>query len=118
MIENRIVVTLCGSTRFKQDYEDWNRRLTMMGYVVFSCGVFGHANGGELSEAQKRSLDDIHLRKIDLSDGIMVLDVDGYVGNSSQKEIEYARSRGKFVVMLSKIQDFTGALLHQWLPIF
>lgn len=91
------VITLCGSTRFKQEYEEVNQRLTFAGHIVISCGVFAHSNGVEITEQQKDMLDEIHLRKIDLADEIFVINVDGYVGASTKKEIEYATKQGKSI---------------------
>ena len=89
------IITLCGSTRFKKEYEEVNARLTLEGNIVLSCGVFGHSNGVELTEDQKNMLDSIHLRKIDLSDEIFVINVDGYIGSSTSKEIEYTKNNNK-----------------------
>jgi hypothetical protein len=94
------VVCLCGSTRFKETYREENQRLTMEGKVVLSCGVFGHADDVEFSEGDKEMLDALHKQKIDLADRIHVINVDGYVGDSTQSEIEYARVNGKNISWL------------------
>lgn len=80
---NPRVITLCGSTKFKKEFEEANRRFTMMGYVVISVGVFGHADGIEITEQEKELLDNIHLRKIDMSDEIFVVNAEGYIGSST-----------------------------------
>lgn len=85
------VVCLCGSTRFKDEYRAENRRLTMEGKIVLSVGLFGHADDVEFEEGDKEMLDTLHKRKIDLADRIHVINVDGYVGDSTESEIEYAR---------------------------
>lgn len=89
------VITLCGSSRFQKEFEDVNERLTMEGNVVISVGVFGHSKGIELSYEEKRSLDRIHLKKIDMADEIFVINVGGYIGSSTRNEIEYATLKGK-----------------------
>lgn len=89
------VITLCGSTRFKEAYEEANRSLTLAGHVVISVGVFGHADGIELTEEQKEQLDKMHFQKIDMADEIHVINVDGYIGSSTQREIEYAQTQNK-----------------------
>ncbi|WP_201293988.1 hypothetical protein [Natronorubrum halalkaliphilum] len=89
--EHPEVVCLCGSTRFKETYREANERLTMEGKIVLSCGVFGHADGVSFSEGEKQMLDALHKRKIDLADRIHVINVAGYIGDSTQSEIEYAR---------------------------
>jgi len=100
-----LVVTLCGSTRFKKEYQEWNRRLTLEGHVVLSVAWFAHADGPEPTVEQKELLDRIHLRKIDLSQAIFVFDVEGYIGQSTRREIDYAYGHGKLVRYLSEILE-------------
>ncbi|WP_217596823.1 hypothetical protein [Cohnella sp. GbtcB17] len=88
------VVTLCGSTRFKPDFERINAELTLAGNVVISVGVFVHAEGSEVDEAQKQLLDLVHLQKIDMADEIFVVNPGGYIGDSTRGEIEYATRTG------------------------
>lgn len=102
------VITLCGSTKFKKHFEYVNAILTLQGHIVLSVGVFVHSDNLKISDDQKTGLDELHKRKIDLSDEVFVLDVDGYVGNSTQGEIEYARRRGKPVRFLSEIGVVSG----------
>jgi hypothetical protein len=94
------VVTLCGSTRFKSHYAAVNAARTLAGDIVLSCGLFGHADQIPLSDAQKAGLDELHLRKIDMSDEIFVINVGGYIGQSTRREIAYARAQGKPVYYL------------------
>lgn len=96
------VVCLCGSTRFKDEYREENRRLTMAGKVVLSVGLFGHSDGHEFTDGEKEMLDAIHKRKIDISDRIHVINADGYIGDSTQSEIEYAHSQDKPVSFYEK----------------
>ena len=93
------IVTLCGSTRFKAEFEAVNRRETLAGRIVLAPGVFGHADGIELSAAEKAALDELHLRKIDLADRVIVVAPGGYIGDSTRREIAYAEAAGKPVVM-------------------
>lgn len=90
------IITLCGSTRFKDEFERVNKELTLAGNIVISVGCFGHA-GDIFTDEQKIMLDDIHKAKIDLADEIFVINVGGYIGNSTRSEIEYARQHGKIV---------------------
>ena len=83
------VVTLCGSTRFKAEYEYWQKQLTLEGCIVISVGLFGHS-GDPLTEAEKIMLDDMHKRKILMADEIFVINKDGYIGASTRSEIEFA----------------------------
>lgn len=88
------VITLCGSTRFRREFEEINKLLTLEGYVVISVGCFGHS-GDTITEEQKELLDDIHLQKIEMADKILVINKDGYIGKSTAREIEYAKKLGK-----------------------
>ena len=93
------IITLCGSTRFKDDFERVNKELTLAGNIVISVGCFGHA-GDTFTEEQKVMLDDIHKRKIDMADAIYVINKDGYIGSSTRSEIGYAIKHGKQVIFM------------------
>ena len=94
-------ITLCGSTRFKEQYLEAQKRLTLEGNIVISVGLFGHSGDDEVwAEGTKAMLDDMHKRKIDLADEIFVVNVDGYIGESTRSEIEYAKVNGKVVKYL------------------
>ena len=105
------VVTLCGSTRFKDEFMEVQKKLTLEGYIVISVGVFGHSGDEEVWENMdegtltktKEMLDDMHKRKIDMADEIFVINVGGYVGSSTKSEIEYARKTGKAVRYLEEV---------------
>lgn len=90
------IVCLCGSTRFREAFEEANYRETLEGKIVLSVGCFGNS-GHVISEDQKIFLDELHKRKIDLADEILVLNVGGYIGESTRNEIIYARSKNKRV---------------------
>ncbi|WP_245864464.1 hypothetical protein [Paenibacillus donghaensis] len=91
----RKIITLCGSTKFKKEFEEVNARLTLEGNIVISVGVFGHADGVPLTEQQKIRLDNIHLQKIDMADEIFVINVGGYIGESTSYEMRYASKKRK-----------------------
>ena len=97
-------VTLCGSTRFKKAFIEWNRRLTLEGRLVYTVAFWTHANISAPSAEQKEALDLVHFEKIKNSDEIFVVDVGGYVGESTKREIEFAKSLGKKIRRLS--EDF------------
>ena len=102
------VVTLCGSTRFKTEFLQAQKRLTLEGNIVISVGLFGHSGDDEVwTDGTKEMLDDMHLRKIDMSDEIYVINVGGYIGSSTQKEIEYTKRTGKTVRYLEIHGDET-----------
>ena len=103
MIGKYKVITLCGSTRFKDAFLETQKRLTLEGNIVISVGLFGHAGDGEVwTEGTKEMLDDMHKRKIDMADEIFVINVGGYVGESTRSEIEYAKATGKKVNCLEE----------------
>lgn len=89
------VITLCGSTRFKDQFESEMKRLTLEGNIVISVGLFGHLEGIDMNGETKKMLDELHKRKIDLSDEIFVINVGGYIGKSTSGEIEYAKKHEK-----------------------
>ena len=98
MIGNYKIITLCGSTKFKDEFIAEQKRLTLEGNIVISVGLFGHSGDEDVwLEKTKMMLDDMHKRKIDLADEIFVINVGGYIGLSTRGEIEYALKIGKTV---------------------
>ena len=105
MIKNYKVITLCGSTKFKEEFMNVQKNLTLKGNIVISVGLFGHSGDNEVLENMdegtltktKEMLDDMHKRKIDIADEIFVINVGGYIGESTHSEIEYAKKTGKKV---------------------
>jgi len=105
MIGKYKIITLCGSTRFKNEFLAEQKRLTLEGNIVISVGLFGHSGDDEVwSESTKEMLDDMHLRKIDLADEIFIINKGGYLGDSTKKEIEYASKNGKEVNYLDPLE--------------
>ena len=99
------VVTLCGSTRFKEQFLEAQKRLTLEGNIVISVGLFGHSGDEEVwTEGTKEMLDNMHKRKIDMADSIYVINVGGYIGESTRSEIEYATRNGKDVEYLEPLK--------------
>ena len=111
MVGNYKVITLCGSTRFKEEFIKSQKELTLQGNIVISVGLYGHSGDSEVWENMdegtltktKEMLDDMHKRKIDMADEIFVINVGGYIGESTMSEIEYAKSHGKKVNYLEKV---------------
>ena len=112
MVGNYKVITLCGSTRFKDEFMKAQKDLTLNGNIVISVGLFGHSGDNEVWENMdegtltktKEMLDDMHKRKIDMADEIFVINVNGYIGSSTKSEIEYAIKTGKKVNYLESIE--------------
>lgn len=95
------VVTLCGSTKFKDEFINMQKTLTLQGKIVISVGMFGHSGDHEVWEdGVKEMLDDMHKRKIDMADEIFVINKNGYIGSSTKSEIAYAEAAGKIVKYL------------------
>lgn len=98
------VVTICGSTRFRAEMTAANRDLTLAGCIVLAPGVFGH-DGDEITEQQKVDLDRLHFQKIDMADAVFVVNPGGYIGESTRREIVYARRQGKRITALVALDD-------------
>ena len=98
------IVCICGSTRFRDEIIEANRQLTLAGIIVLAPAVFQHS-GDPVTEDQKQILDELHLRKIDLADAVLVVDPGGYIGESTSGEIRYAQSSGKPVFRLSAVSS-------------
>jgi hypothetical protein len=98
------IVCLCGSGRFKQAFDDAEFNETLSGKIVLTIGCNTHdvARSEELKH-YKPLLDELHKHKIDLADEILVLNVGGYIGESTHSEIEYAEAHGKPVRYLEPV---------------
>lgn len=102
-----IRVCLCGSTRFSQAFQEANLRETLAGNIVLTIGcdmrsdadLFADKSEDDLKRI-KADLDTLHLRKIDLADEVLILNVGGYIGESTRRELNYARANGKRVRFL------------------
>jgi hypothetical protein len=97
------VVCLLGSTRFRDLYDAENRRLTLEGKIVLTCGVWVHHEAETANDAEtKERLDDLHRWKIDWSDRVHVINPGGYLGESTRREMAYAEQRGKALTYLER----------------
>lgn len=100
------VVTLVGSTKFKDKFIEVQKKLTLDKYIVISVGLFGHSGDSEaMDEETKKMLDDMHLHKIDMCDIVYVINHNGYIGDSTRREIAYALSIGKEVKFLNPVSS-------------
>ena len=96
-----VVVCLCGSTRFSQEFHEANLRETLAGRIILTIGC--DTKGDEalnLTDIDKQRLDVLHLKKIDMADEIFVINPGGYIGESTRREIRYATLRGKRIRFL------------------
>ncbi len=106
-----IIVCLCGSTRFSEAFQKANLEETLNGKIVLSIGcnmksdteIFGHLPENKLKEIKKK-LDELHLRKIDLADEVLILNVGGYMGESTTNEYAYALTKSKKIRFLEKVK--------------
>ncbi|MEU2965906.1 hypothetical protein ABZ687_13125 [Streptomyces ardesiacus] len=85
------IVCICGSTRFVDEMRAVNRDLTLAGVIVVAPGEADEL----ITDKQKKALDALHLRKIDLADRVLVVNPGGYIGESTSREIDYAQATGK-----------------------
>lgn len=105
MVGKYKVITLCGSTKFKDAFIKAQKDLTLQGNIVISVGLFGHSGDDEVwTEGTKAMLDDMHKRKIDMADEIFVINVGGYIGESTKSDIEYAKRNGRKVNYLEPVE--------------
>jgi len=113
MVGKYTVITLCGSTRFKEEFMEVQKHLTLEGNIVISVGLFGHSGDMEVWENMdegtltrtKEMLDEMHKRKIDMADEIFVINAGGYIGSSTRSEIDCAKAVGKPVQYLEETQE-------------
>lgn len=115
------ITVLCGSTRFYDEFQQANYDLTMAGHIVLSVDFYphakaehGHGEGVGHDSTEKVALDELHKRKIDLADEVLVLNVatdehpNGYIGESTRSEIEYAEKVGKPIRYLGDLPAVTA----------
>jgi hypothetical protein len=99
------IITLCGSIRFENEFRVVNSELTLRGWVVLAPGCFNHSLLHEPkynAELTKDGLDQLHVAKMEMSDAIFVVDVLGYQGESTAREVSWAYDHAKTVYKWSK----------------
>ncbi len=112
-------ITMCGSLRFESEIQAWHERLAFAGHTVYCMVALPSQKGFDkdwYTPAQKQTLDLLHLSKIEESDAIFVVDIDGYIGESTAREIEWARIRGKSVFYASRNDAVVCRLVAEVLP--
>jgi len=95
MTDKPKVVCIIGSSRFKNDHLGVAQRETLKGKIVLITGFFHHVDRVPISSVMKRKLDDLQLRKVEMSDEVIVVNINGYVGESTMEQIEHASRLGK-----------------------
>lgn len=99
------IVCLVGSTRFYDEFTRANFDETMAGRIVLTVGFFHHTAVLPITPAKKLILDELHLRKIDLADEVLVINPGSYIGNSTRREIWYAARRDKCLRWLDAVRS-------------
>ena len=103
---NYPVICLCGSTRFKDEFLQVQKIATLKGYIVLSVGLFGHSGDDEVwEEDTKQKLDDLHKAKILLADAVYIINKNGYIGESTKSEIEFAKANNKLIKYMEGIKE-------------
>ena len=101
LIKNQYkTITLCGSIKFKDEFMRVQEKLTLDGNIVLTPNFFNNIKKEDINEKTKKMLDEMHKQKIDMSDEIYVINVGGYIGESTKSEIEYAKAKGKKISYL------------------
>ena len=98
------VITLCGSIKFKDKFIRIKEELTLKGNIVLTPNFFNTVKKEEISSEFKTMLDEMHKQKIDMSDEVYVINFEGYIGESTKAEIEYAKLKGKKIYYLENIK--------------
>jgi hypothetical protein len=108
---DKVKITLCGSLRFENAVQQWHERLAFAGHTVYSMVALPSQKGDNkdwYTPAQKQTLDLLHLSKIEESDAIFVVNVDGYIGESTRREIEWAQIRCKTIYTIQDAHYLLG----------
>lgn len=95
------IITLCGSTKFKDEFRMMRERLTLEGFIVLGPEVYSQADGRNLTEMQKAELSEIHKEKIDMADLVFIVNPQGYIGENTKREIAYAKKKKKNIIYLN-----------------
>lgn len=106
-MQKPITVCLCGSTKFKDKFLEYNKIFTLKGCIVLMPGVFAHS-GDSISDEQKQQLDKLHKQKIMQSDYVFIIDKDKYIGSSTKEEIKFAKSLNLPISYMSKLEEGKG----------
>ncbi len=107
MMVNGRIITLCGSTKYKEVFKAIRYLLENQYYIVLTVESFMHREYDpkmvDTIINAKPELDSLHKDKISYSHSIAILNVDGYIGQSTASEIHYARSQGKKIAAMMVI---------------
>ena len=106
-MEQNPIITICGSTKFKEEYLEYVKELSEYGAIVLYCPIFTHADDIALTEDLVKLLTEAHMKRIKMCDIVFIINKNGYIGDSTKQEIEYAISLGKEIVYMEPPLDIT-----------
>lgn len=112
-----MIITLCGSAKFESHWHEYNKRLGLAGHICFSLMTFPSVEGDKnwYTDEEKELLDLAHLAKIEESDAILVLNIDDYIGDSTRREIRWAKLRNKSIYFAEEPKSKANrTLLGTW----
>lgn len=95
-------ITLCGSLKFKKEMMIVAEKLALEGNCILTP-VYPILENCERTDKQLKKLKEAHFKRIELSDAILVVNIDNYIGNSTNLEIEYARKLGKEIIYYTEL---------------
>lgn len=98
------IITICGSFKYKNEMSIAAEQLTLSGNCVLTPNELTRPNKESYTEDEAKMIDKMHKEKIKISDAILVIDVNGYIGSSTKSEIEYAKSLNKEIIYYSEIK--------------
>lgn len=102
LLEERPVITLCGSTRFKNEFYECATELTRSGWLVLMPHIFSKADGEVIDDDRIKLLKDMHTGRMLKSDAIFVVNPGGYIGEHTKYEIDFARIMGLVVYYMEE----------------
>ena len=91
------IITLCGSLKFKKEMMEIAEKMALNGNCVLTP-VYTVLENYKRTDRQLELLKEAHFKKIELSDSILVVNINNYIGNSTNLEIEYAKKLGKEII--------------------
>lgn len=91
------IITLCGSLRFQKEMMEVAEKMALKGNCILTP-VYPVLENSKRTEEQMQKLKEAHFKRIELSDAILVVNVNNYIGNSTNLEIEYAKRLGKEIL--------------------
>ena len=99
------IITLCGSLKFQHEMMILAEKMSLEGYCIFTPVYPVLKNIGR-TEEQLIKLREAHFKRIELSDGILVVNINNYIGDSTNSEIEYAKKIGKEIIYYTDLMKY------------